>query len=395
LNENDYHFQMNEVHYNDKSIFFAETPSQDGVIVVRALVFYEGTQTDSLGKKIEYSQPRLQRIVDNSNRALSEGGRIPLFKDHRYNQDSVIGQIVGRLTLEDITADNLPSEGLDRLIGKKGIYAQVQISGEENVVKYGDGRIKTLSVGIDLIKERIYEISAVPFPAVAGASLFEEYGLSMDKTMEERKTPMMFFDLFMETVRNIDQSTETDKDALKTQAIADFTNKLRESLGLVNKSVIPLFNEEIMEPKEKEPSPVVDEAAIAQYETMQARINELESAQARYQDKMAQLERTNEITTKFAELKDRAVVLRDGGKMTPAAYKEYFGEPKAAIATYSAPVADGGKDIEAVEAIVSYLETYGAPVVTFGRSTPMEELEPDDSEEIDATAKRVLSKVGI
>lgn len=379
------------------AVLSPKAPVQDGVIVVRALVFYEGTQTDSGGRQIEYSAARLQRIVNNSNLLLSEGGRIPLFKDHSYNQDSVIGQMTGRLSLEEITEDKLPSEGLNRLIGKQGIYAQVQISGAENVVRYGDGRIKTLSVGIDLNKERIYEVSVVPFPAVAGASLFEDsaYGLSMDKTAEERKSPMMFFDLFMDTVRSIDQSTETNKDALKQRAIADFTDKLKESLGLQSPSFIPLFTEPMKEATEKE-SPKVDNEAIAQYE---ARIAELETAQSRYaelQDKLAQMERTNEVTAKFTELKDRAIALRDGGKMTPAAYKEYFGEPKQAIATYSASVADGGKDISAVEAIVSYLESFGAPVVTFGRVTPLEGVEPTDNEdEINETAQRVFANVGI
>jgi hypothetical protein len=384
---------MTEHHYNDKSLFFEGGTPRDGVIIVKALIFYEGTQTDSLGNRNTYSVGRLQRIVDNSNRFLKEGNRIPLFKDHNYSQDSVIGQVLEGFTVEEITADKLPTNGLKRLIGRQGVYAQVQISGEENVTKYGDGRIKTLSVGINLSKELIYEVSVVPFPAVAGASLFEDsqHALSLGATEEERKSPFMYFSLFEETVNSIDQSSEANKDELKRKAIADLGDKLTELLGVSPPStIVPLFSKDMTKTEEKAtPETPMDEAAIAQYE---ARIKELESAQARYaelQDKLAQLERTNEVTAKYTELKDRAIVLRDAGKMTPAAYKEYFGDPKQAIATYSA--VEEGKDIAALEAVVSYLETYGAPVVEFGRKTPLEDVEITDGDDLDAEAQRILN----
>lgn len=377
-----------QAHYNDRSVFFTEATPVNGTVTVEALLFYEGIQTDSAGNKREYTAGRLGEIVENTNSRLKQGDRIPLFKDHKYIQDSVIGQL---LEVYAKPIDSLPMEGLERLNGLAGIYGKVLISGEENITRYSDGRFKTLSVGIDLNKGVIYEVSVVPFPAVPGASLFTDgatHALTLDKTAEERKSPFLYFDLFMQIIGSIDGSSETNKDVLKQQAIADLGDKLREVFGLsVPTPTIPLFS---MEEKDME--------TTAQYE---ARIKELEAQQAKYaemQDKLAQLERVNEVTAKFTELKDRAVALRDAGKLLPAAYKEYFGEPKQAIAIYSALPTDGGKDIEQVEGIIAFLEKFGAPVVEFGRKTPLENLEEIQGEDLDTEAKRIIdatSKYGM
>lgn len=147
-------------------------------ITVQGLLIVEGKQTDSEGNTTNYTKKLLKEIVAESNKHRNAGERIPLLegknKDHEYAQGNVIGDVVGAFTLLEITEELLPHPGMTDLIGKMGIFAPIKIAGEENVVKYFDGRLKKLSVGI--AGKVIWEVSAVVWGAIEGASLYADPG---------------------------------------------------------------------------------------------------------------------------------------------------------------------------------------------------------------------------
>ena len=156
---------------------YAGSISVADVLTVPALVMVEGRQVSQSGQAKVYDRRLLEELVKVSNRRLQLGRRVKLFssaRDHSYSQNATAGHVAKPFELKPITQDLLPHAGMAELLGKLGIFTEIQISGRENVQSYLDGRLKELSCGIDFggalagFSPAIYEISAVAFPAVAG-----------------------------------------------------------------------------------------------------------------------------------------------------------------------------------------------------------------------------------
>jgi hypothetical protein len=319
---------------------FQSIGDQAAVVTIRALLFYEGTHTDSIGKKLKVSADRIYKMAEATNAYLASGRRAKFFADHEYSQKNVLGSIVGDVEAQIIA--ETPHPGMDDLIGKVGLYAQVQIAGEENVAAYNDGRIKEISVGIDVkgdsfgFPDAIYELSAVGIPALAGAALF---GLTIGDTVAEIEVSQNLWkewDLFTGTLQNIGNATPEelgDRTAqeLKAQAVEDFAARLRVRFPAVNSppstpdplTTIPLFNK----------APIMDELTPEQIKELQAKAALADSLQIQ----LDSANRSGEVAARFGKLKDQAIALRTEGKLTPAKFKAMgFDEAETSISKFAA-----------------------------------------------------------
>jgi hypothetical protein len=318
---------------------FQSIGDQAAVVTIRALLFYEGTHTDSIGKKLKVSADRVYKMAEATNAYLASGRRAKFFADHEYSQKNVLGSIVGDVEAQIIA--ETPHPGMDDLIGKVGLYAQVQIAGEENVTAYNDGRIKEISVGIDIkgdsfgFPDAIYELSAVGIPALAGAALF---GLTIGDTVAEIEVSQNLWkewDLFTGTLLNIGNATPEelgDRTAqdLKAQAVEDFAARLRVRFPAINSppepeqlTTIPLFNK----------APIMDELTPEQIKELQAKAALADSLKIQ----LDSANRSGEVAARFGKLKDQAIALRTEGKLTPAKFKAMgFDEADVSIAKFAA-----------------------------------------------------------
>lgn len=350
-------------------------------IKVRALVFYEGEHTDGGGKTLTYSAEKIQELTANSNEKIGQGIRVQLFKDHDYESDSVIGTVLN-FEAREISPTDLPHEGMTDLIGKWGIFAEVEISGAENITRYKDNRIKSVSSGIDLQDEWIYEVSVVPFPALAGASLFQS---SKYSGLQNRLTK------FADTINSFDLAEtegDTRKDSGILEAIEDFAADLRDLFGVNLRQAStnqkggksPMANEKGKELNSQNSAPPSDDVAVYKNEIAQLK-QQLEAAA-----------REKEVAAKFHELRKQGESLRDAGKLTPAAFSELFDNEGEAIAKYSEEVEP--VSLPAIQFHLDMLEKFGGQLVEFGRGTETEpEEKAPDSEEMTATAKRIAARV--
>lgn len=222
-------------------------------VVKKALVMVEGTHIDSNKRKHVFSAERVQRVVENTNRMLASGGRVPWQKDHQKTQDANIGDLEGKLEVRIITERDLPNPRSRHLIGKVGAFASELVAkGADVVQEVVAGRIKTLSPGIDLVTDTIREISATPTPAIVGLSTFRrassqsyaDFALSMEEAMSEQEDEDALKEEFEElgdkfwvvvsSISNAQPEELGDQEPseLLMNAIADYSYLVQELLGL-------------------------------------------------------------------------------------------------------------------------------------------------------------------
>lgn len=226
---------------------------EDSTVIKKALVMVEGEHVDSAKKRHVFSPSRIQKIVENTNNFLAQGGRVPWQRDHKKDQESNIGDLEGPLEIRVITESDLPNKKLKHLVGKVGAFTtQLVAKGQEVVNELVAGRIKTLSPGIDIAHDLIREISATPTPAIVGLSVFSraakqqegDFGLTFDEVEaegeEEDQMKEMFEDLsdkFWIIITNITQATDEelqgqDPTDFIYQAIGDYSTRIEQLLGL-------------------------------------------------------------------------------------------------------------------------------------------------------------------
>lgn len=233
-------------HFNAPTVVENFIENADGSITKRALVLVEGKQTDSKKREHIFSAERIRRIVQNTNSAFKNNSNIPMFKEHQKNIDNMIGNVASTFEARTITADDLTATASPDLIGKLGVFCDgLVIKAGDVVDKVKSGLAKELSPGIDIIKDRIMEISVVAQPAIQGMAMyskgeyddkktltFEDY----DKCMEECEADREEYDELCEkfyTVANhiVNASEEElqgqDQTELMDQAFKDFNFELR------------------------------------------------------------------------------------------------------------------------------------------------------------------------
>jgi hypothetical protein len=332
------------IHFAAPGLFATEAATEAVSVTVRALLFYEGKHTDSMGKSKTFSAATVQAIAAATNLYLKSGRRAKFFADHEYSQRNVLGAIEGEVTAQEIT--EVPHKGMEGLIGKIGIYANVVIAGEENVIAYNDGRIKEISVGIDTdgktfgVKNAIYELSAVGIPALAGAALFAK---TLSESMSEMTAAqaqdrlMSALDevwwAFRRTIADIGESGDPSGSAMMLKAAQDFSDVLLAQFALNNPPPeelppeqpliappsVPLFNQAM---------PLTEEQ-IAELQAKADRADALEKENT-------SLKRSQEVASRFGKLKETAVKLRQEGKLTPAKFKAMGFEDESSVSKFAA-----------------------------------------------------------
>ena len=163
----------------------------------------EGSHTDSNKRHHVFDKNRILRFAANTNAFLRSGGRVPWQQDHQKTQASNLGDLEGELVPAVITRENLPDPRLTNLIGKLGLFTDRLVAkGTQAVQDVLDGKIRTLSPGIDLVDDIIREVSATPTPAIVGLSTFRR----ADSTRTAR------FALTMEQATAEDQDFDSMKE---------------------------------------------------------------------------------------------------------------------------------------------------------------------------------------
>ena len=156
----------------------------DDTIVKNALLIVEGTHKDNRGVTHQFTPQRVQQLAKNTNAAIASGYEIPFMADHSKEllsngQLKRLGDLSSDLECRIITALDLPNPKMTHLLGKMGAFAKVTVRTRVDDVRRG--LIKLLSPGIDLVNDRIAEVSAVALPAIHGPALFQAPRESLDK----------------------------------------------------------------------------------------------------------------------------------------------------------------------------------------------------------------------
>ena len=343
-----------------------------GVLVRPALLMVEGTVTDSVGTKTTYTRDLIDAIVEASN-TYSQSNEIKLFNDHEYSQESRIGAVTGKFSAREITDLDIPENSDRSVVGKYGIFNDgVEIRSEDAIEQYHSGLLKELSVGIDLKgsifgANVIYEVSAVPFPAVDVAHLYSKTEKPMDDDLSKYA-----FTFESQIRRSQKEMTEDDMNAMSSRDraygafsramdnIKDATDdELPKSRYKMIKSTVSAFSDYLMgiyAPKpEEEPDtiPIVmmEKQPKMSEETKTYSVADFEALQSQ----LAKLQKDNQDTLKFSALKDKASELVRNGKLSPAEYKTKF-EGDQAFANYQAAIAG-----DPLESFLNYLDAHVTP----------------------------------
>jgi hypothetical protein len=256
---------------------------------VRALTFVEGTHTDALGKRQTYSQSAIAKYATNSNAWLDSGEEIPIFESPHdlgpggYDNKNKIGLVTGLFSSQMITEEMLPKPQFRDLVGKLGLYADLELTRPDAIANYKRKLIKPISVGLGSFGKgpQVFEISVVPFGAVRGAMLFshpmvdlsddwedeEDFGtpengrkifaLTMDGAIAERdsRATMNNYSLerltetFQRVIQSIKGTTDVellgrDRQQLLTQAINDLSDRLRAELNVPALTPVSILSRE-------------------------------------------------------------------------------------------------------------------------------------------------------
>lgn len=343
----------------------------------KALLIYEGEQTSSSGKKRNYTRDTLEAVVESTNAWHARGGKTKLYKDHRYTQDNIIGQ-VSNFRLEPITTLTLPHPGMSDLLDKLGIFADVLIGAADAVDAYRAGTLQDLSIGIDWANAQgfgenvIFEVSAVALPAVPGAQLYEKRRGRKPKPKpetydqddapnwraammgepncsmcvhyaDERCTafdfetgPTNVCDAFEMQAQDGEEVTDAAPDEVETMTASTVAAKpQKDKLGLSKRfRGIRMANQleaSLRKWAETEGFDLPDEAISTFAQSVTApppdpRVAELQA-------QVEKLARQNETLQRYSKHQIQAKDLVEQGKMQPVVYKHLFGE--SGIETYS------------------------------------------------------------
>jgi len=444
----------------------------DAGVLVPALLFTEGDFVDGAGNKGSYSRADLNKIVRSTSKYYHAGGEIPIFEsNHDFDGGYQNGNKIGRLavdeglTVEQITEDNLPDPRFTDLIGRFGIFGHGLITRTDAVERYQQMLIKPLSIAFDPSgkfteghKWSIFEVSAVPWGAVRGAMFFGKYptiagptpptkmALTLEGAMAEYEThygdPMdeesgqllMVFNSVLQAIRHTteEELLGRDRNELMRQAVADLSAKLTEMLGVqraapppvvaskftqgeppMAEDITPATPEETTTPPKAE---AVDMSGLmARIEALEAKNTELESAVTQQANRAEEAEQVaqrlsfeRQVSDKVTRLRNWAQKLVRLGKLTPAAYAEWFPETEEhsdAIARFSRPAGDeaeaGEAQLAEIEAALKYTDKHVAPV-KFGSAIGGQpigdnpyrdaELNDDDKAQIDQVVKAAKAR---
>lgn len=263
-----------------------------GGIVGDALLFYEGDHIDNKGRKHSVPAERIQLIATNTNIDFNQGRDIPFKVEHRKtlidDKGSVnkLGNMSSAVSCRPIEESDLANPRLNHLIGKLGAFAQIHVLDKIDAVK--NKTIKAISAGIDPIKNKFIEISAVDNPSLVGASLlfsnydgtanFAQHGMTSYEEAKEKieawqkphEELMKKFEIFLGVLMAIEHKQDDDSMGfnplnLKREALEEFTEDMVNYLGITFDDESEQNPEDIYSPNPYDSSPYQQTQPQQQY----------------------------------------------------------------------------------------------------------------------------------
>ncbi len=234
---------MSFVHFNLGNFTADFEEGLEGSIIKNALVLVEGEHTDNAGNTHTFSKDRVMRSALNTNEAIARGETIPFKANHSKDVRDDLGEICSEMECRLITEDDLPNPKHTHLLGKLGAFAKVEI--KKNLEEVKKNIIKSISPGIDVMRDRLVEVSAVSRPAILGMALFSQ-GNSLsfkdakaqaEESKKLKDTLQEDFNIFWQVVTNILSPNEMElaidnREQLIIKAIDEFAEELADELGV-------------------------------------------------------------------------------------------------------------------------------------------------------------------
>lgn len=171
------------------SFLSAPGEKKGNVLEKQAMLVYTG-KFQSMDGEVEIKDLDLDKLSSNHNSILKKAARLasgepnpkvypPIQLDHSKSARDTVGRLIGDLTV----GEHELSDGTK----VKALLGTVRVLGAENVEKVEDGRWAHLSIGADLKKHLVSELTITPFPAAAEASLLSKGDTEMGyKEMQEK-----------------------------------------------------------------------------------------------------------------------------------------------------------------------------------------------------------------
>lgn len=236
---------------------FSEEDSEG--LVKNALVLIEGTHKDNQGIVHEFPPERLLRIAQRTNDAMNRGIEIPLMADHSKaligsdGELKKLGVFISPIECRVISQEDLPNPKMRHLVGKLGAFSKAKILRRVDDVK--SKIINLLSPGVDLVQERLAEVSAVAFPAIHGPALFNAPPQIQDLTFASTKDQIGAFgklkqslsdafEIYLTTIQKIDKASPDQimgfsPEQLKLSATEELAKELNQRLGISEEDYQP------------------------------------------------------------------------------------------------------------------------------------------------------------
>ncbi|MBW4635281.1 MAG: hypothetical protein KME30_26320 [Iphinoe sp. HA4291-MV1] len=223
---------------------------QDG-LVKNALILIEGRHTDRNGNTHTFTADDIREIAENTNSILAKGQEVPLIFDHAkqlYLNGEIkkFGEVLPCLESRVVEEKDLPKPGMSDLLGKMAIFGKVRVVSRVDDVR--KGLIRLLSPGIDLVNRRLFELSAVLFPAIHGPALFSQFSATdyaeakqqMNANYKLMEQARDCLDVLFSVLRSVDASGNSNADMLRRKAFDDFVADLGGLLGLTVSDMLPV-----------------------------------------------------------------------------------------------------------------------------------------------------------
>jgi hypothetical protein len=117
-------------------------------------------------------------------------------------------------------------------------------------------------------------------------------------------------------------------------------------------------------------------------------LQQLQQDNQALRDRLDQMQREQTASSRFSQLKERAIALRSAGKLTPAQFKELFEPSPDTIARFAK--ADN-RDLDQLQFFLDQIDKYATPIQFGMPTTPP--LIPDQltEEQTEAEARRLMN----
>jgi hypothetical protein len=321
------------------------------------MLVYTG-EFQSMDGPVTISEEHINLLSKNHNSLLERVKRLasgdipmrdcpPLQLDHSTSAQHTVGRLVGALTVGHIDIDGKQNLAL---------FGTARFLGRENVEKAKDGRYTHVSIGADLEKGTINELSVTPFPAAPNAALL---GKGEEKEPPKGEEPM--HEKLKKHLMEHKKMSDEDAEKLSKEALAHHMKHMGMDEEKMGKHMAEAKDEDVKKMSEDYDAHMkhlADEKAKEDKE--KAEKEEKESKMAAAREGFTKLAKGLKVSAtairsevKLASVKARLSKLRAEGKITPAEIQNLDPVKLAAMSD---------KEVEAAFAMAEARQ----PVIRFG-----------------------------